>query len=68
MFDSSYDVIPGDVLLTSGLGLYPESIPIGEIEKVIDDKNKGLKYVVVKPYADFKNIDDVVVIQPRNIK
>ncbi|MEG1424222.1 MAG: rod shape-determining protein MreC [Peptostreptococcaceae bacterium] len=67
MFDSSYNVLPGDVVVTSGLGLYPEGIPIGEVDKVIDDKNKSLKYVVVKPYADFKNVDDVVVVEPRNI-
>ena len=67
MFDSSYDVLPGDTLVTSGLGLYPEGIMIGKVDKVIDDKNKSLKYVVIKPYADFKNIDDVTVIEPRNI-
>jgi rod shape-determining protein MreC len=67
MFSTSYGVLPGDVVVTSGLGLYPKSIPIGTVEKVIDDKNKGLKNVIVKPYADFKNIDDVVVIEPRNI-
>jgi rod shape-determining protein MreC len=67
MFDNSYDVLPGDVVVTSGLGLYPKGIPIGEIDKVIDDKNKSMKYVVVKPYADFKNIDDVKIIEPRNI-
>ncbi|WP_243444953.1 rod shape-determining protein MreC [Romboutsia maritimum] len=67
MFDSSYKVLPGDVVLTSGLGLYPEGIPIGEIDKVIEDKNKSLKYVIVKPYADFKNVDDVTVVEPRNI-
>ncbi|WP_317982801.1 rod shape-determining protein MreC [Romboutsia faecis] len=65
MFDSSYDVLPGDTLVTSGLGLYPEGIMIGKVDKVIDDKNKSLKYVVIKPYADFKNIDDVIVIEPR---
>lgn len=65
MFDSSYDVLPGDILVTSGLGLYPEGILIGKVDKVIDDKNKSLKYVVIKPYADFKNIDDVIVIEPR---
>ncbi|MDU1539106.1 MAG: rod shape-determining protein MreC [Paeniclostridium sordellii] len=67
MFKTSYDVLPGDVLVTSGLGIYPKSIPIGVIEKVVDDKNKGLKYVVVKPYVNFKDVDDVVVIEPRNI-
>lgn len=67
MFDSSYNVLPGDVIITSGLGLYPEGIPIGEVDKVIDDKNKSMKYVVVKPYVNFKNIDDVIIIEPRNI-
>jgi len=68
MFDSSYDVVQGDVVVTSGLGIFPEGIPIGEVEKVIDDKNNSLKYVVVKPYVNFKNIDDVVVVEPRNIE
>jgi len=67
MFDTSYNVLPGDVITTSGLGLYPEGIPIGEVDKVIDDKNKSMKFVVVKPYVNFKNIDDVIVIEPRNI-
>ena len=67
MFDSSYKVLPGDVIMTSGLGIYPKDIPIGEIEKVIEDKNKSMKYVVVKPYVDFKNVDSVIVIEPRNI-
>ena len=67
MFDSSYNVLPGDMITTSGLGVYPEGIPIGEVDKVIDDKNKSMKYVVVKPYVNFKNIDDVIIIEPRNI-
>ena len=67
MFETSYDVLPGDVVITSGLGLYPEGIPIGEVDKVIDDKNKSMKFVVVKPYVNFKNIDDVTIIEPRNI-
>ncbi|MGL6107619.1 rod shape-determining protein MreC [Romboutsia sp.] len=67
MFDTSYDVLPGDVVTTSGLGIYPEGIPIGEVDKVIDDKNKSMKYVIVKPYVEFKNIDDVTIIEPRNI-
>lgn len=67
MFDSNYDVLPGDVVTTSGLGLFPEGIVIGKVEKVIEDKNNSLKYVLVKPNVDFKNIDDVVIVEPRNI-
>ncbi|MPM24938.1 hypothetical protein SDC9_71427 [bioreactor metagenome] len=67
MFETSYDVLPGDVVVTSGLGLYPEGIPIGEVDKVIDDKNKSMKHIVVKPYVNFKNVEDVTIIEPRNI-
>jgi rod shape-determining protein MreC len=67
MFDISYSVVPGDVLTTSGLGIYPEGIPIGEVKKVIDDKDNALKYVIVKPYVNLKNLKDVLVIEPRTI-
>lgn len=67
MFDTSYEVLPGDIVTTSGLGVYPEGIPIGEVDKVVDDKDKSMKFVVVKPYVDFKNVDDVIIIEPRNI-
>ena len=68
MFASTYSVLPGDVITTSGLGLFPEGIVIGKVEKVVEDKNNSLKYVIVKPNVDFKNIDDVVIVEPRNIK
>ena len=67
MFDLNYNVLPGDVVTTSGLGLFPEGIVIGKVEKVVEDQNNSLKYVIVKPNVDFKNIDDVVVVEPRNI-
>lgn len=67
MFDSNYDVLPGDVVTTSGLSLFPEGIVIGKVEKVIENKNNSLKYVIIKPNVDFKNIDDVVIVEPRNI-
>ena len=62
MFDLNYNVLPGDVVTTSGLGLFPEGIVIGKVEKVVEDKNNSLKYVIVKPNVDFKNIDDVFVV------
>lgn len=68
MFDSTYDVLPGDVVTTSGLGLFPEDIVIGKVQKVVEDKNSSLKYVIVKPNVDFKSINDVVIVEPRNIK
>lgn len=67
MLDSDYDVLPGDSVVTSGLGLYPKDIVIGEVTKVTEDKSKSLKYVVVKPNVNFKSVDNVMIIEPRNI-
>ncbi len=68
MFDSTYDVLPGDIVTTSGLGIFPEGIVIGKVQKVMEDKNNSLKYVIVKPNVDFKNIDDVLIVEPRNVE
>lgn len=65
LFDISYEVLPGDVIVTSGLGLYPEGIQIGEINEVIEDNNNLLKFVKIKPYANFKKLDKVMILNPR---
>ena len=58
-------MLPGDVIVTSGLGLYPEGIQIGEINEVIEDNNNLLKFVKIKPYANFKKLDKVMILNPR---
>ena len=68
MFDMEYDVVPGDILITSGLGMYPEGIPIGEIEQVMEDKKNLVKNIKVRPYVNFKKLDDVMVITPNRIE
>ena len=68
VFDTEYEILPGDVITTSGMGIYPEGIPIGEVDKVTEDKNNSMKYVIVRPYVNFKNIDDVIIIEPRDIE
>lgn len=68
LFDMKYDVVPGDLIITSGLGMYPKGIPIGEVESVKEDKNNLLKYVKVRPYSDFNDIDEVMIIPPRIIE
>lgn len=66
-FDKNAKVKTGDTIVTSGLGLYPENIPIGKITLVNYDKNKSLKHIKVKPNVDFKNLDVVSIIPPRDI-
>ena len=68
LFDSNSPVKKGDKIVTSGLGLYPENLPIGSVTEVINDKSKSMKFVKVKPFVDFKKLNDVMVIPPRNIE
>lgn len=65
LFDLKYDVVPGDIIITSGLGMYPKGIPVGEVESVEEDKNNLLKYIKVNPYSNFKDLDNVMIIPPR---
>lgn len=67
MMDIKDDVLPKDILITSGYGMYPKGIPVGEIRKVEKDKNALVKYIKVKPYANFKKLDKVMIINPRII-
>ncbi len=68
LFDSNSNVKVGDKIVTSGLGLYPENLPIGKVTKVINDKSKSMKLVKVRPFVDFKKLNDVMVIPPRKIE
>ncbi|SKC44367.1 rod shape-determining protein MreC [[Eubacterium] yurii] len=61
MFDANSPVKVGEMITTSGLGLYPSGIPIGKIEQVIPDDKNILKYVVVRPFVDFTNLNKVMI-------
>ena len=68
LFDPKSDVKKDDLLVTSGLGLYPENIPIGNVTSVTYDKNKSMKTIKIRPSVDFKNIDNVSIIPPRKVQ
>jgi rod shape-determining protein mreC len=61
MFDANSPIKVGEMITTSGLGLYPSGIPIGKIEQVIPDEKNILKYVVVRPFVDFTNLNKVMI-------
>lgn len=65
LLDPSADVIIGDVLVTSGFGVYPEGIVIGKVSEVTRDTNKLLKTVTVEPGVYFRNIKNAMVIIPK---
>lgn len=56
------DVVPGDVVVTSGVdGIYPRGFIIGQVEEV--QRGEGLyKTITVRPAADFRSLEQVLVV------
>ena len=59
MMDADSTVSEGDIIVTSGLGLYPEGISIGN---VVYNSNTLLKEITVEPVVNFKGLEKVAVI------
>lgn len=57
------DIQPGDVLVSSGVGLiFPRNIPVGAVSKV-DRKQFGItQHVEVRPSVDFTKLEEVMVV------
>lgn len=62
MLDAEAAIIEGDVLITSGLELYPRGIPIGKVSQVTWDKDVLLRTVLIEPAVNFSNIQKVAAI------
>lgn len=62
LFDPKADVEVNEYIVTSGLGMYPKGILVGQIYEVIEDRDQLLKRIKVKPVVDFKKIDKIMVI------
>ena len=62
LLDSDANIVSGDVLITSGLGIYPEGIMIGKVIEVIGDHDKLIKTITAEPSVYFKNIQRVMVL------
>ena len=62
MLDSESLVSQGDILITSGLGTYPQGIEIGTVKEVAYNSNTLLKELTVEPAVNFKSLQKVAVI------
>ena len=62
MIDPDAAVIKGDILITSGMGMYPEGIVIGKVKKVVWNNDTLLKTIAIEPAAYFKNLQKVTVL------
>ncbi len=57
----------GDNVVTSGLdGTFPYGIPVGQVEKVLLDRQKVMKQVVLKPATTMNALTAVIVLKRRS--
>lgn len=61
LLDSEAKIVEGDVLVTSGVGLYPQGIRIGKVSTVTFDKDLQLKVITVAPTVKFTSLQKVAV-------
>ncbi len=58
----SCNIAVGDYVVTSGEGIFPDGLLIGTIKSIGSDKYNTSIYANVKPFVDFENIREVMVI------
>lgn len=56
------DLLPGDVIKTSGLGDSPKGIIIGEVQEVARGAEDVERTAVITPSVDFMKLEEVMVI------
>ncbi|MCS7258715.1 MAG: rod shape-determining protein MreC [candidate division WOR-3 bacterium] len=57
------DVLPGDTIITSGLGgIFPRGLKIGVVTKVTPDRTRFFQHVEVLPVNNFNTIEYVLVL------
>ena len=62
MLDNESTVTEGDIILTSGMGVFPEGLEIGSVTSVTNNSNTLIKEITVKPAVDFNSLRKVSVI------
>lgn len=57
------DILPGDILISSGLGgIFPKGIPVGTVSKVRRKPFGITQDVEIRPSIDFSKLEEVLVI------
>lgn len=62
LLEEDAKVVEGDLLVTSGMEIYSQGIPIGRITHVEWDANSLLRTVDVSPLVNFNNLRRVTVV------
>ena len=56
----------GDTIISSGLGgIYPKGIPIGQVQLVGEEKDHLSLYAMVKPFASFSKLEELLCVSSR---
>jgi len=57
------DVVPGDIVITSGLGgIFPKGIPVGKVTTVSSRPGELFKDITVEPFVDFSKLEELLLI------
>jgi rod shape-determining protein MreC len=57
------EVVPGDVVVTSGLGnLFPKGVPIGRVVKIEDKGSALFHFAVLAPVVDLARVEEVLLL------
>lgn len=63
-YDRLDEVLPGDVIITSGLGrLFPKGIPVGRVSRVVKAKTGLFQNVYVEQDENFYKLENVFVVK-----
>ena len=63
LFTDDVSVNPGDVVETSGIGgIFPRGIEIGTVQTVKETGNGLIRYAIVQPFADIRQMDEVFIL------
>lgn len=62
------EALVGDIVITSGMGIYPQGIEIGEVYEIVEDKSNLLKYIKIKPYTNFNKLNKVMIVNARIVE
>ena len=57
------DLVPGDMILTSGLGgIFPKGLVVGSVSEVSRSDDASERTAVIRPAVDFNTLEEVMVI------
>lgn len=68
-FSRDADVMPGDAIVTSGLGqVFPKGLLIGTVVKVGVEEFGLVKYALISPAVNFSRLEEVLILREMDIR